>query len=169
MRILEDMWLLLNHGFWYGAVQPWISSITYLSSWMCHQQLWRTPNYVPPLHCELCLAQWAAQDDHDHTIIPLHIFLWIFFWFLCLIWCVWFCRFSFLVCTCARYMCICVWNCYICNFVMSWQVIEDLMTFREQVLRVIMDLGSTVVTLLVNYISWTFEPLLSSVKCINLF
>jgi NCK-associated protein 1 len=31
-------------------------------------------------------------------------------------------------------------------------VIEDLMTFREQVLRVIMDLGSTVVTLLVNYI-----------------
>jgi hypothetical protein len=35
---------------------------------------------------------------------------------------------------------------------MSWQVIEDLMTFREQVLRVIMDLGSTVVTLLVNYI-----------------
>jgi hypothetical protein len=34
---------------------------------------------------------------------------------------------------------------------MSWQVIEDLMTFREQVLRVLMDLGSTVVTLLVNY------------------
>jgi hypothetical protein len=162
MRILEDMWLLLNHGFWYGTAQPWISSIAYLSSWMCHQQLWRTPNYVPPLHCELCLAQWTAQDDHDHTIIPLHIFLWNFFWFLCLIWCVWFCRFSFLVCTCARYMCICVRNCYICNFVMSWQVIEDLMTFREQVLRVIMDLGSTVITLLVNYILnlWTFVLLL---------
>lgn len=85
MRILEDMWLLLNHGFWYGAVQPWISSITYLSSWMCHQQLWRTPNYVPPLHCELCLAQWAAQDDHDHTIIPLHIFLIFVPYMVCLV------------------------------------------------------------------------------------
>jgi NCK-associated protein 1 len=56
------------------------------------------------------------------------------------------------------YMCTCVRNCYICNFVMSWQVIEDLMTFREQVLRVIMDLGSTVVTLLPNQ-----NPLLLSV------
>jgi len=37
-------------------------------------------------------------------------------------------------------------------------VIEDLMTFREQVLRVIMDLGSTVVTLLPNQ-----NPLLLSV------